>query len=75
MNTLTEQKQSLSEAPGAEAVGETVDIARIMDAIPHRYPFLMIDRVIEMVRNVSAIGVRTFRSTRTSFRGIFPGTR
>ena len=33
-----------------------IDIARIMHAIPHRYPFLLIDRVVDVVRN--ALGDR-----------------
>ena len=35
--------------PDAQEPGRTIDIARIMHAIPHRYPFLMIDRVVEVV--------------------------
>ena len=47
------------DSPATEAVPsgatiEVVDIARIMHAIPHRYPFLMIDRVVDVVRNRSA---------------------
>ena len=55
------------------ATGETIDIARIMQAIPHRYPFLMIDRVIELVRNVSAIGVKNVSVNEHFFEGHFPG--
>ena len=36
---------------------DQIDIERIMDMIPHRYPFLMIDRVIDIVPNVKATGV------------------
>ncbi|MEM7123324.1 MAG: 3-hydroxyacyl-[acyl-carrier-protein] dehydratase FabZ, partial [Pseudomonadota bacterium] len=35
---------------------ETIDVERIMQMIPHRYPFLMIDKVVDLVPNVSAIG-------------------
>ncbi|MDB5371895.1 MAG: fabZ [Belnapia sp.] len=46
-----------TEAMAAEtAAPETVDsydIAQIMRAIPHRYPFLLVDRVVEVVKNVS----------------------
>jgi 3-hydroxyacyl-[acyl-carrier-protein] dehydratase len=54
-------------------VGETVDVARIMRAIPHRYPFLLIDRVLEMVLNRSAIGVKNVTINEPFFEGHFPG--
>ncbi len=57
----------------SEEVGETVDVARIMRAIPHRYPFLLIDRVLEMVLNRSAIGVKNVTINEPFFEGHFPG--
>ena len=54
-------------------VGETVDIARIMRAIPHRYPLLMIDRVLEMKLGRSAIGVKNVTMNEPFFQGHFPG--
>ena len=52
---------------------ELVDIARIMHAIPHRYPFLMIDRVVDVVRNRSAIGIKNVSVNEQFFQGHFPG--
>jgi len=60
----------------ADSAGETiglVDIARIMHAIPHRYPFLMIDRVVDVVRNRSAIGIKNVSVNEHFFQGHFPG--
>jgi 3-hydroxyacyl-[acyl-carrier-protein] dehydratase len=60
----------------AERAGETIDlidIARVMHAIPHRYPFLMIDRVVDVVRNRSAIGVKNVSVNEHYFQGHFPG--
>ncbi len=51
---------------------ETFDIAQIMRAIPHRYPFLMVDRVVEVVRNVSAIGIKNVTINENFFQGHFP---
>ena len=51
---------------------ELVDIAGIMRAIPHRYPFLLIDRVVELVRNRSAIGVKNVSVNEGFFQGHFP---
>lgn len=65
--------ESGAEAKGAEAKGSTVDIAGIMHAIPHRYPFLLIDRVVEVHKNVSAIGVKNVSVNEGFFQGHFPG--
>jgi 3-hydroxyacyl-[acyl-carrier-protein] dehydratase len=50
-----------------------VDIAGIMHAIPHRYPFLLIDRVVEMVRDHSAVGIKNVSVNEAFFAGHFPG--
>jgi 3-hydroxyacyl-[acyl-carrier-protein] dehydratase len=52
--------------------GVTIDIQRIMQMIPHRYPFLMIDRIIELVPNVGAIGVKNVSINEPFFQGHFP---
>jgi 3-hydroxyacyl-[acyl-carrier-protein] dehydratase len=44
-----------------------------MHAIPHRYPFLLIDRVVYMVRDRSAIGVKNVSVNESFFQGHFPG--
>jgi len=51
---------------------ETIDIHRIMQAIPHRYPFLLIDRVVEVKRMVSAIGIKNVSVNESFFAGHFP---
>ena len=61
-----------SDAAVARATVEVVDIARVMHAIPHRYPFLMIDRVVDLVPNVSAIGVKNVSVNESFFQGHFP---
>jgi len=64
-----------TKEPMAEVHGETIDlidIARIMHAIPHRYPFLMIDRVIDVVRDRSAIGIKNVSVNEHYFQGHFP---
>jgi 3-hydroxyacyl-[acyl-carrier-protein] dehydratase len=65
-----------TRAEAANGDGETIDlidIARIMHAIPHRYPFLMIDRVVDVVRNRSAIGIKNVSVNEHFFQGHFPG--
>lgn len=52
---------------------ETADIARILQCLPHRYPFLMIDRVIDMVRDERATGIKNVSINEPQFQGHFPG--
>jgi 3-hydroxyacyl-[acyl-carrier-protein] dehydratase len=61
-----------TEAVSSDATIEVVDIARIMHAIPHRYPFLLIDRVVDVVHNRSAIGIKNVSVNESFFAGHFP---
>jgi 3-hydroxyacyl-[acyl-carrier-protein] dehydratase len=63
---------AVTETAASGAAIGTVDIARIMQAIPHRYPFLMIDRVVDVVRNQSAIGIKNVSVNESFFQGHFP---
>ena len=57
------------------ATGELVteiDILRIMEMIPHRYPMLMIDRVVDVIPNVSAVGIKNVSANESFFQGHFP---
>ena len=61
-----------SEAhPGGDG-GEVVDIGGILEAIPHRYPFLLVDRVVDMVLNRSAVGIKNVTVNESFFQGHFP---
>ena len=51
---------------------EQLDINRIMELIPHRYPFLMIERVIDIVPGVKATGVKNVSINEQYFSGHFP---
>ena len=50
-----------------------VDIRRILQMIPHRYPMLMVDKVIEMQIDHSAIGIKNVSVNEPIFQGHFPG--
>jgi 3-hydroxyacyl-[acyl-carrier-protein] dehydratase len=52
---------------------KSADIARIMKLLPHRYPFLLIDRLVEMNGDVSGIGVKNVTINEPFFQGHFPG--
>ncbi len=48
------------------------DIAQIMNILPHRYPFLLVDRVIEVERGKKAIGIKNVTINDNFFQGHFP---
>jgi 3-hydroxyacyl-[acyl-carrier-protein] dehydratase len=52
---------------------EAADIALIMKALPHRYPFLMVDRIINMQGDTSAVGIKNVTANEPQFVGHFPG--
>jgi len=49
-----------------------LDINRVMAMIPHRYPFLMIDRVTDVVVGESAVGIKNVTYNEPFFQGHFP---
>ena len=50
-----------------------MDIMGIQNMIPHRYPFLMVDRIMEMEPNVRAVGIKNVTVNEPFFQGHFPG--
>ena len=52
---------------------EAADIAVVLKLLPHRYPFLMVDRVIEMRGDESGIGIKNVTINEPHFTGHFPG--
>lgn len=50
-----------------------ISVERIMEMIPHRPPFLLIDRVVEVVPDISAIGLKNVTMNEPFFAGHFPG--
>jgi 3-hydroxyacyl-[acyl-carrier-protein] dehydratase len=51
---------------------ETADILEIMRRLPHRYPFLLVDRIIEIDGDNSAIGIKNVTANEPHFQGHFP---
>ncbi len=52
---------------------DSADINRVLELLPHRYPMLMIDRIIEMKGDESAIGIKNVTNNEPFFQGHFPG--
>jgi 3-hydroxyacyl-[acyl-carrier-protein] dehydratase len=55
------------------AVIEAAGVKEILELLPHRYPFLMVDRVIAMKGDESAIGIKNVTFNEPQFQGHFPG--
>ncbi|MBF0541371.1 MAG: 3-hydroxyacyl-ACP dehydratase FabZ [Nitrospirae bacterium] len=50
-----------------------LDIFEIQKCIPHRYPFLLVDRIIELVPDKSIVGLKNVSINEPFFQGHFPG--
>src|SRR3954465_9101675 len=64
--TTMEPEQSAMEK-------KTLDITEIQAILPHRYPFLLIDRVIEIVRKKRIVAIKNVTANEPHFAGHFPG--
>ena len=59
-------------APGDSAQKQALDITEIMAILPHRYPFLLIDRVLEMERKQRIVAIKNVTANEPQFTGHFP---
>src|ERR671914_2382930 len=55
------------------AITLPLEAADIMRIIPHRYPFLMVDRVVELTPGERAVGIKQVTANEPQFTGHFPG--
>ncbi len=55
------------------ATPTTLDIGRVMAALPHRYPMLLVDRVEELILDQSIIAIKAVTMNEGFFQGHFPG--
>ncbi len=51
----------------------SADIARILQCIPHRYPFLLVDRLVSIRGEESCVGIKNVSINEPQFQGHFPG--
>src|SRR6476469_8985205 len=52
---------------------EAMDIAMVLKLLPHRYPFLMVDRVIDIRGDEHGVGIKNVTFNEPQFQGHFPG--
>ena len=75
---LTSAMSDSPQPPEADAPGngpntpKTMDIVEIMSILPHRYPFLLIDRVVEMERKHRVVAIKNVTVNEPHFVGHFP---
>ena len=50
----------------------SADVARVMQLLPHRYPFLLVDRIMDMDRDESCVGLKNVSINEPFFQGHFP---
>jgi 3-hydroxyacyl-[acyl-carrier-protein] dehydratase len=61
----------ISESPKADQLA-TADIVKLMQLLPHRYPFLLVDRMFDMDGDTSAVGLKNVTINEPFFQGHFP---
>src|SRR3989304_3826843 len=52
---------------------QSFDLQRLFQLLPHRYPFLMVDRIVDVDGDNSAIGIKAVTANEPHFVGHFPG--
>jgi 3-hydroxyacyl-[acyl-carrier-protein] dehydratase len=60
-------------APEAVAAPSTLDIQEVLRRLPHRYPFLLVDRVLEWHKGKSIVALKNITINEEFFQGHFPG--
>ena len=60
------------DSENTASAGIVIDIGRIKEMIPHRYPFLLIDRVVDVIPEESAVGIKNVTVNEPFFQGHFP---
>jgi 3-hydroxyacyl-[acyl-carrier-protein] dehydratase len=73
LDGMTDQQENLPKENSVNRVFETIDIIRMMDLLPHRYPMLMVDRIIEMDGSRYIVGLKNVTFNEPHFMGHFPG--
>lgn len=60
------------DASASDAVLTSIDIMKLLSTLPHRYPFLLVDKIINIQSDISATGVKNVTINEPHFTGHFP---
>ena len=72
MSNVTPETTPETPPDQQPAAPTTMDILEIMSLLPHRYPFLLIDRVVEMERKTRIVAIKNITINEPQFQGHFP---
>ena len=78
MSTITETNSSevntsLEDDVNTQTIKTTFSIEEIQELLPHRYPFLLVDRIIDYVPGKKAVGIKNVTFNEPQFQGHFSG--
>lgn len=78
MSTITEPNAqevntSSEDNVNTQTIKTTLTIEEIQELLPHRYPFLLVDRIIDYVPGKKAVGIKNVTFNEPQFQGHFPG--
>ena len=78
MSTITEPNSqevntSSEDNTNTQTIKTTFSIEEIQELLPHRYPFLLVDRIIDYVPGKNAVGIKNVTFNEPQFQGHFPG--
>src|SRR5262245_19112878 len=65
-------ERRMNESGSGKKELATADTRRVLQLLPHRYPFLLVDRIIDMDRDESAVGIKAVSVNEPYFQGHFP---
>ena len=70
----SETSETRTEGEGQAEKKElgTADVVRILKLLPHRYPFLLVDKIVDMDGDNSAVGIKNVTINEPFFQGHFP---
>ena len=60
----------MNESP---TILQAADIQKVLDLLPHRYPFLLVDRIVDIDGDDSCVGIKNVTINEPQFTGHFPG--
>ena len=73
VNTPDSSASPADQPQSSEAAKTVLTIAEIQKLLPHRYPFSLVDRIIEYVPGKRAVGIKNVTINEPHFQGHFPG--
>jgi UDP-3-O-[3-hydroxymyristoyl] N-acetylglucosamine deacetylase/3-hydroxyacyl-[acyl-carrier-protein] dehydratase len=71
--TLVRAMVAQAAVPAAPTEARVLGIEEIMQILPHRYPFLLVDRIVEMEAKTRVVGIKNVTINEPFFQGHFPG--